>query len=152
MSDLNDGLGNCTRAIIGVAALLGAITVFWDKLKEVWKKHLKPPWNRLLKPLAVLVICSATIVIPVGSVVWLFLYLAAENAARITESAVFLSLVGQSTALISLYVLAWTLLLYPRLKHWLANQLRRPVRTAQDRAQQQGEDEREQSVVKAKPE
>jgi hypothetical protein len=59
---------------------------------------------------------AASQVIPNGVIIWRFQYLAAENAARLTEPGVFLSLVGQEFALVLVYNSVWGIWLYPWLK------------------------------------
>jgi len=82
--------------------------------------------------------------------VWFFMYLAAENSNRIKESAVFLSLIAQSTAIISLYVFAWGAWLYPKLKPWFRNQVHSALKASQDQTQQKVEDKQEQSAQQSK--
>lgn len=69
-----------------------------------------------LTPAIKLLALLASQVIPNGAIIWRFLYLAAENAARLTEPNIFLSMVGQELALILIYNLIWGIWLYPRLK------------------------------------
>jgi membrane protein implicated in regulation of membrane protease activity len=90
----------------------------------VWEKILKPTWNKLRKPLWILLVLLATVVIPDGIMVWLVMYISAQNIDRVREPTVFLSLTFQLTAALSLYTVFWGLWLYPKLKPWLRPQMR----------------------------
>ena len=69
---------------------------------------------QLLKPALLIVLLAATVVVPNGGIIWFLMYKAAQNSDRIGEPAVFLSLVAQSTIVISIYTVVWGTLLYPK--------------------------------------
>ncbi len=106
LEDMLRILAPITAFLVAVAALLKAIVEIVKALKE-----LKPS-TKYLKYLVII----ATQIVPVGVVIWYFMYWAAENSGRLTEPVVFLLLVAESTMLISLYEFIWGVWFYPRLK------------------------------------
>lgn len=95
-----------TAVLVAVALLLAAILKLIGILGKVWIT---------IKPLVMLLVFLGTAVIPIGIIIWIVLYRAAENSNRLSEPLVFLSLVFQATALISLYTIAWGCWVCPRL-------------------------------------
>jgi hypothetical protein len=139
MANLRDALDEFNEILLLIVAILGAIAALLKRIK-------------VLKPLIVCVLFLATVVIPAGSIAWFFMYLAAENSSRITEPAVFLSLVAQSTAAVSLYAFFWGMWLYPRLKPWFRNQVRSILKSSEEDQAQEGEDKQEPTAQQSQPE
>lgn len=111
MNNLEDLLGK----IKFLGSILGAIVVLLGYLAHICK---------FLKPLLALIVFLGTIIIPNGLLVWLWLYVAGMNSNRIGETRVFLSLITQLTAAVSVYTFCWGKWLYPKLNPWLKGQLR----------------------------
>lgn len=127
--------------LLAVTAILAAIVILWEKAVIVWCKVLKPLWSNLLKPLVALVLFLGTVIIPSGSIMWLLMYLVVENSNRIREPRAFLSLIVESTAAISLYVLFWGMWFYPnKLKPWVKNQMKkRNAQTSEPKSNDQAQ-------------
>jgi hypothetical protein len=143
MANLRDTLEEVKGILLVIVAILGALAALFEKLK-------------VLKPLIVCVLFLATVIVPAGSMAWFFTYLAAENSNRIKEPVVFLSLVAQSTAAVSLYAFFWGMWLYPRLKPWFRNQVRSVPQPSEEGQAQEGEGKEEptaqQSSQRSQPE
>ena len=116
-------LGIILGVLAASTAVIVAILKLFDALDEV-RKRLGPMWNRLQKPLLTLLIYLTTVVIPNGLMVWMFMYVAAQNTDRIRQPIVFLLLTLELTAAISLYTVFWSLWLYPKLRPWLQRHAR----------------------------
>jgi hypothetical protein len=124
MTDLRDTLEEFKGILVAIVAILGAIAALL----------------RMLRPLIVCVLFLATVIVPSGSIVWFFMYVAAENSNRINESIIFLSLVAQLSAAVSLYTFLWGMWLYPSLKPWFRNQVRSIPKSSEEGQVQEGED------------
>ena len=110
MEDMLKLLPSITVQILVVVALLTAILQLIKKIEEVWKK---------LRPSIKYLVLVATQIIPTGTVIWYFMYWAAQNPSRLTEPVVFLLLIAESTILVSLYALFWGVWLYPKLQSFV---------------------------------
>ena len=145
MANLRDTLEEFAEILLVIVAILTSIAALLKKL-EVLKS--------LIVRVLFCILFLATAVIPTGSIVWFFMYLAAENSNRIRESVVFLSLIAQLTAAVSLYVFLWGMWLYPRLKPWFRNQVRSILKSSEKgQAQaQEGKDKQEPSAQQSQSE
>jgi hypothetical protein len=90
-----------TLLITAVAGLLAAITSVSDHLGKLW-----PRLQTSLKGLLLL----ATQIVPIGMIIWYFMYWVVQYPGRFTEPVAFLLLVVEPTILIIAY--EW---LYPKL-------------------------------------
>lgn len=124
--------GDTIKLILGLAAavlgLLGAILGFLSK-PEAWRNFLEPLWMKGVRPILRVVIALATLIIPNGLIVGFLMHRistyyfdAGSLDLVITNSRVFLSLVGWQTLLVSLYSLLWTILVYPRVRRWFISE------------------------------
>jgi len=125
-------LGNIVGILAAITAVLGALLALFGRLGEVRERILKPTWNKLRKPLLILLILLATVVMPNGFMVWLVMYVTAQNTDRVREPTVFLSLTLELTAALSLYTIFWGLWLYPKLRPWLRPQMRNVTELSAD--------------------
>ena len=105
MDSINELLQKVGVFLVAVSAALSAL---WQLVKS-----LKPAINFLA--------FLGTQILPNGFIVWFWLYHSALNANRLTEPAVFLSLVGEELVLLVIYNLFWGIWLYPRIKFLLPN-------------------------------
>ena len=126
-------LGSIGGIIAAIIAVLGGLLALFGKLGEVWERILRPTWNKLQKPILIFLIVLATVGIPDGFMVWLVMYVVAQNADRIRDPTVFLSLTFQLTVILSLYTVFWGLWLYPRLKPWLTSHTRNVREVSRDK-------------------
>lgn len=85
--------------MVGVVTLINEIVKLWSRLQT---------GNRR-------VLIFITQIIPVGSIIWYFLYFAASYSERLTERGFFLLLVIYPTLLICAYEIFWGTWLFPRL-------------------------------------
>lgn len=99
-------LAPITLLITAVAGLLD-VTVKSVELIEKLLLKLKPGFRILLLAL--------TQIIPVGCVIWNFMYIAAIYPERLTEKVFFLLIVAYPTILICLYETFWGIRFYPKL-------------------------------------
>jgi hypothetical protein len=113
-------------AVVGlVTAILGLL----GKLPKIWRNFVLPLWKKLLRPSLKVVVAPATLIIPNGLIIGLLMYRVAiyyfEAGSLdfvITNSRVFLSLVGWQTFLVSLYSFMWTVLVFPRVRRWFVSE------------------------------
>jgi hypothetical protein len=112
---------------IGLEITPDAIKALYAALPSFEARKVRPNrWMKLMKlkrPLQILLILLATVVIPDGLMVWLTMYMSAQNVDRVREPAVFLSLTFQLTAALSIYTVLWGIWLYPKLRPWLRFQM-----------------------------
>lgn len=139
MANLRDTLEEFKEILLIIIAILGYIAALLKKRK-------------LLKSLMACVLFLATVIIPAGSIVWFFMYLVAENSNRINESAVFLSLVAQLTAAVSLYAFLWGMWLYPKFKPWFRDQARSILKSPEEGQAQEDEGKQKPSTQQPQPE
>lgn len=105
-------------AVVGL--LIGIFTIF-----KVTRDILASLWQRL-KPTIKLLLAVASLVLPNALIVGLIMhqvaiyYFDAGNLDLIvTNSILFLSLVGAQACIVSLYSFFWGILVYPRLRRWV---------------------------------
>lgn len=103
--------------ILLIAALLTAIVTIFKHINELAKK-VKSLWDLGLRSILQHGLVYATLIVPLIYIPWSILYQAAENANRLREPAVFLSLWAWISAPISIYALVWGIWIYPKLKAW----------------------------------
>lgn len=108
---------------IPTLGLLAALLVFLSK-PEVWNSFLKI-WNKIIKPSVKVVVAPATLVIPNGFIIGFLMYRiaiyyfeAGSLEFVITNSRVFVQLVGAQACLVSLYSFIWAIFIYPRIRTW----------------------------------
>jgi hypothetical protein len=95
-----------TTAVVVVIAFLAAVIQLIDKIAELWGK---------LKPLIQYLILLSTQILPVGAIVWYYMYWAVQYHDRFTDRGVFLLLISEPTLLIVIYEMFWGTWLYPKL-------------------------------------
>lgn len=99
-------LAPITLLITAVAGLLNA-SINSVKLIEELLSKLRPGFRILFLTL--------TQIVPVGCVIWNFMYIAAIYSERLTERVFFLLIVIYPTLLICLYEAFWGIGFYPKL-------------------------------------
>ena len=104
-----------------IVALLGGIMALFKETRML----LKSVWLRL-KPAIKIVIATASLILPNALIVGLLMnrfaiyyYEAGSLDLIVTNSMVFLSLVGAQACLVSLYSFFWGIVAYPRIRKWL---------------------------------
>jgi hypothetical protein len=109
-------------------ALLGGIMALFKETR----RFLKWIWLQL-KPAIKIVLATASLILPNALIVGLLMnrfaiyyYEAGSLDLIVTNSMVFLSLVGAQACLVSLYSFFWGIFAYPRIRKWL----RSPSRNA----------------------
>jgi hypothetical protein len=107
IQDMFSLLPPITAWILLIVAFLTAIIKLIDKIIELW--------NRLIPAIKYLILL-ATQIVPVGMVVWYYMYWAVQYNDRFTDRAVFLLLVVEPTIIIIAYELFWGTWLYPKLR------------------------------------
>ena len=113
------------KAIVtGAAAVVGLLTAILALIGKL-RNIVVPVWKKLLMPSLKVFVAPATLIIPNGLIIGLlmhrvaiFYFEAGSLDFVITNSRVFLSLVGWQTFLVSLYSFLWTILVYPRVRRW----------------------------------
>jgi hypothetical protein len=106
LKDIISLLSPITEYITIVIGLLYAIIKLIDQIKELWAR---------LKPTIKYLVLLATQVIPVGMVIWYYMYWAVQYHDRFTDRGVFLLLVAEPTMLIIVYEMFWGTWLHPKL-------------------------------------
>jgi hypothetical protein len=99
-------LAPITLLITAIAGLLDAAIKSIELIEKLLSK-LKPGFRILL--------LAITQIVPVGCVIWNFMYFAAIYSERLTEKVFFLLIVIYPTLLICSYEAFWGIRLYPKL-------------------------------------
>ena len=104
-----------------IVALLGGIMALFKETRML----LKWVWLRL-KPAIKIVLATASLILPNTLIIGLLMnrfgiyyYEAGSLDLIVTNSMVFLSLVGAQACLVSLYSFFWGIVAYPRIRKWL---------------------------------
>ena len=107
-------------ASVIVGLLVGVLTIF-----KVTRDFLAWLWQRL-KPALKLVLAAASLVLPNALIVGLLLYRVAiyyfEAGSLdliVTNSVLFVCLVGAQACAVSLYSFLWAIFVYPRIRIWI---------------------------------
>lgn len=101
------------KSLAPITLLITAITGLLDvliKLFYILEKYLPK-----LRPGFRILFLVLTQLIPVGCVIWNFIYFAAIYSERLTEKVFFLLIIIYPTLLISLYEYFWGVRFYPKL-------------------------------------
>jgi len=106
LQDFVSLVGPITALLLALTALLDLVSKGQKPLAALWPGIRRGTWYLLL---------VASQVLPVGGVIWYFMYFAAMNPDRLTEKAFFLLLVTYPTVLIILFEVFWGIGFYPRL-------------------------------------
>lgn len=104
---------NDTQEIIKLLTLITTLVVITAGLLEAINKLLKQIGE--LWPRFRILLLMITQVLPVGGVIWYFMYFAAIYSTRLIEKAFFFLLVIYPTLLISSYEIFWGVRFYPKL-------------------------------------
>ncbi len=107
-------------ASVIVGLLVGILTIF-----KVTRNFLASLWRRL-KPRMKLVLAAASLVLPNALIVGLLLYRVAIYYFKagsldliVTNSVLFVCLVGAQACAVSLYSFLWAIFVYPRIRIWI---------------------------------
>lgn len=114
LQDLLSLLPAITAPILLLVGLLTGIVQLFKQIEEIWSR---------LKPILRYLFLFATQLIPVGMVVWYYMYWAIQFHSRFTERVVFLLLVAEPTILIILYEIFWGIWLYPKLSSFVKREV-----------------------------
>lgn len=89
-----------------VVALLTVVIQLIEKSKELWS---------ISRPATKYLLWLTTQVIPIGMVIWYYMYWAVEYSERFTEPGVFLLLIAEPTVIVVCYEVVWGTWLYPKI-------------------------------------
>lgn len=112
--DLLSLLPAITAPILLLVGLLTGIVQLFKQIEELWSR---------LKPILRYFFLFTTQLIPVGMVVWYYMYWAIQYHSRFTERVVFSLLVAEPTILIILYEMFWGIWLYPKLSSFVKREV-----------------------------
>ena len=120
MNNLQDMLSLLTAPVLLLVALLTGIVQLVKQIEELWSR---------LKPIIQYLLLFATQLIPIGMVIWYYMYWAIQYHSRFTEQAVFLLLVAEPTILIIAYEMFWGIWLYPKLLSFVKQEVNEQAST-----------------------
>lgn len=109
MTDIQEIIKLLAPITLLITAIAGGLEAF-SKSVETMEKLLSKS-----KPALRLLLLALTQIVPVGSIIWNFMYVAALDSERLTERVFFLLIVIYPTLLICAYEVFWGIGFYPRL-------------------------------------